>query len=97
MQYIPNGPQIPDELIQAHQDGHVVFFCGSGISIPSGLPNFCGLVKQIYKKLNTKKTPIEDKLNRRGEYDRVLESLEKRMTKEIVRKELIDILRPKHI
>ena len=47
MQYIPNGPQIPDELIQAHQDGHVVFFCGSGISIPTGLPNFCGLVKQI--------------------------------------------------
>ena len=97
MQYIPNGPQIPDELIQAHQDGHVVFFCGSGISIPTGLPNFCGLVKQIYKNLNAKKTPIEDKLNKREEYDRVLESLEKRMTRENVRKHLKDILSPKHI
>ena len=28
MQFIPNGPDIPDALLQAHEDGRVVFFCG---------------------------------------------------------------------
>ena len=56
MQHIPNGPQIPDELLFAHQEGRVVFFCGSGISIPAGLPNFKELIDQLYKRLNTDKT-----------------------------------------
>lgn len=32
MQFITNGPDIPDALLQAHEDGRVVFFCGAGIS-----------------------------------------------------------------
>ena len=38
MQFITNGPDIPDALLQAHKDGRVVFFCGAGISYPAGLP-----------------------------------------------------------
>lgn len=94
MQYIPNGPQIPDELIQAHQDGRVVFFCGSGISVPCGLPNFCGLVDQIYKRLNIEKTDLEKKLNHAKQYDQILESLEKRKSRIKVRKELMHVLTP---
>lgn len=94
MQYIPNGPQIPDELIQAHQDGRVVFFCGSGISVPCGLPNFCGLVEQIYKRLNIEKTDLEKKLNHAKQYDQILESLEKRKSRIKVRKELMHVLTP---
>lgn len=94
MQYIPNGPQIPDELLQAHQDGRVVFFCGSGISIPCGLPNFCGLVKQIYEKLNQVPTDLESKLKDTKQFDQLIESLEKRKSRESVRKCLMKILTP---
>lgn len=45
MQFITNGPDIPDELLQAHEEGRVVFFCGAGISYPAGLPGFKGLVE----------------------------------------------------
>jgi hypothetical protein len=38
MQFIAHGPDIPDALLQAHEEGCVVFFCGAGISYPAGLP-----------------------------------------------------------
>ena len=47
MQFVTNGPDIPDELLQAHEEGRVVFFCGAGISYPAGLPGFKGLVELI--------------------------------------------------
>ena len=50
MQFIKNGPDIPERLLQAHEDGRVVFFCGAGISYPAGLPGFKGLVDRIYAK-----------------------------------------------
>src|SRR6476659_2933651 len=40
MQFVTNGPDIPDAVLQAHEDGRVVFFCGAGISYPAGLPGF---------------------------------------------------------
>jgi NAD-dependent SIR2 family protein deacetylase len=40
MQLNHYGPDIPDELLQAHEQGTVVFFCGAGISCPAGLPLF---------------------------------------------------------
>lgn len=46
MQFIQNGPDIPDTLLEAHEEGRVVFFCGAGISYPAGLPGFSGLVKK---------------------------------------------------
>ena len=47
MQFITNGPDIPDRLLQLHEEGRVVFFCGAGISFPAGLPGFGELVKQL--------------------------------------------------
>jgi len=32
MQFVTNGPDIPDALLQAHEEGRVVFFYGAGIS-----------------------------------------------------------------
>jgi len=32
VQFITNGPDTPDALLQAHEDGRVVFFCGAGIA-----------------------------------------------------------------
>ena len=44
MQFIKNGPDIPERLLQQHEEGRVVFFCGAGISYPAGLPGFGDLV-----------------------------------------------------
>ena len=51
MQFVKGGPDIPERLMQAHEDGHVVFFCGAGISYPADLPGFAGLVNKIYLRL----------------------------------------------
>ena len=51
MQLIQNGPDIPDRLMQAHEEGQVVFFCGAGISYPAGLPSFKGLISKLYARL----------------------------------------------
>ena len=59
MQLISNGPDIPNTLLQAHEDGRVVFFCGAGISYPAGLPGFEDLVKKIYTFLGTTCSDIE--------------------------------------
>jgi hypothetical protein len=59
MQFITNGPDIPDALLQADEDGRVVFFCGAGISYPAGLPGFKGLVGAIYRLLGTMPDAIE--------------------------------------
>ena len=49
--FVANGPDIPESLLQVHEEGRVVFFCGAGISYPAGLPGFGGLVKAIYSEL----------------------------------------------
>lgn len=51
MQFIKNGPDVPEKLLQAHADGRVVFFCGAGISYPAGLPGFGGLVTAMARRL----------------------------------------------
>lgn len=53
MQFIKDGPDIPEALLLAHEEGRVIFFCGAGISYPAGLPDFKGLVEKLYKELNT--------------------------------------------
>lgn len=58
MQLIQNGPDIPDRLMQAHEEGQVVFFCGAGISYPAGLPGFEGLVSKLYAGLSTPPTEV---------------------------------------
>ena len=56
--FATHGPDIPERLLQVHEDGRVVFFCGAGISYPAGLPGFGGLVDAIYDELGTPKEPI---------------------------------------
>ncbi len=49
--WITRGPDLPPELLQALEDGKLVFFCGAGVSYPAGLPSFRGLVEQVYARL----------------------------------------------
>ena len=51
MQFVNGGPDVPEGLLQAHEDARVVFFCGAGISYPAGLPSFETLVKKLYSEL----------------------------------------------
>lgn len=96
MQFIIDGPDIPDELLQAHEEGRVVFFCGAGISYPAGLPGFKGLVEQIYDKNGTEQTEIEREVFERQQFDATLDLLERRLPggRLAVRRALADALEP---
>lgn len=97
MQFITNGPDIPDELLQAHEEGRVVFFCGAGISYPAGLPGFKGLVEQIYELNGTALSDIERESFERGQFDATLDLLERRLPgqRQAVRSKLAEALKPK--
>ena len=97
MQFITHGPDIPDALLQAHEEGRVVFFCGAGISYPAGLKNFEWLVEQIYRLNGTTHSDIEDEAFRRGQFDATLDLLEQRLPGQrlAVRRALAQALKPK--
>lgn len=96
MQFITNGPDIPDALLQAHEDGRVVFFCGAGVSYPAGLPGFKGLVDEIYQRNGTAPSDIERAALDRGQYDATLDLLERRLPGQrlAVRRALAEALKP---
>ncbi|OWY03554.1 hypothetical protein B6V75_08975 [Thioclava sp. F1Mire-8] len=52
MQFIEDGPDIPDELLLALDEGRVVFFCGAGVSrAKAKLPDFFGLADEVLTTL----------------------------------------------
>ncbi|WP_366657026.1 SIR2 family protein [Fodinicurvata sp. EGI_FJ10296] len=89
---IQDGPDIPVELMNRRDDGNVVFFCGSGISAPTGLPMFSGLVSEIYDRTSETPTDLEKTLCGNGQYDKVLGLLEDRLNPGRLRREAIEIL-----
>lgn len=97
MQFVVNGPDIPDALLQAHEEGRVVFFCGAGISYPAGLPGFKGLVEKIYGLNGTALTDIEREAFERGQFDATLDLLERRLPGQrlALRRALAQALQPK--
>ena len=68
------GPVVPDALVQGLEDDKVVIFCGAGISMGAGLPDFNGLVKHCYEALH-----VDPPKSKRSEWtwpDRLLGALE---------------------
>ncbi|MBN2752558.1 MAG: SIR2 family protein [Rhodospirillaceae bacterium] len=51
MRFLANGPIIPDALLMERDAGRVVFFCGAGVSIPAGKPDFSKLTQHVIDKL----------------------------------------------
>lgn len=47
MRFHPDGPSIPDILLDRCDAGRVVFLCGAGVSVPSGMPNFIDLTLYV--------------------------------------------------
>lgn len=95
MQFIPNGPDIPNQLLQAHEEGCVAFFCGAGISYPADLPGFKDLVDKIYENIGELKTDLEEEAYKSWRFDTTLDLLEKRLgQRSIVRTALAKALNP---
>lgn len=96
MQFVQNGPDIPDALLQAHEEGRVVFFCGAGISRPAGLPGFDGLVYDLYDRVGEHPNRLESEFLSEKQLDRVIGLLEQRIQggRKNLRRHLSDILKP---
>lgn len=96
MQFIKNGPDIPERLLQAHEDGRVVFFCGAGISYPARLPGFSGLVERLYAALAVTANPVQQAAIKAKQFDTAIGLLEADIVggREAVRRALAGILRP---
>ena len=63
MRFFENGPAIPDELLNARDEGRVVFFCGAGVSrAKAKLPDFFGLAKKVMKTLGVQADSLARKL-----------------------------------
>jgi hypothetical protein len=95
-QFIRNGPDIPERLLQLHEDGQVVFFCGAGISYPARLPGFGGLVAKLYAALSVVPTAVQQSAIKAGQFDTAIGLLEADIVggRETVRRALAGILTP---
>ncbi|MCP9447454.1 MAG: hypothetical protein NNA22_07780, partial [Nitrospira sp.] len=96
MQFVHNGPDIPERLLRAHEDGRVVFFCGAGVSYPAGLPGFSGLVNELYRRLSVTPNAVQQAAIKAGQFDTAIGLLEGDIVggREAVRRELASILTP---
>lgn len=94
--FINNGPDLPERLLQAHEDGRVVFFCGAGISYQAKLPGFSGLVKKLYDQLKVTPNTIQKTAIKSGQFDTAIGLLEADIIggRQTVRRKLATILRP---
>lgn len=52
MRFHPDGPSVPDILLERCDAGRVVFLCGAGVSLPSGMPTFVGLTQYVIESFD---------------------------------------------
>jgi len=109
MRFIPDGPDIPDELIVARDSGDVVFFCGAGVSQHlAKLPGFEALGRTVIESLGTtSESPARRLLDKAVETgrmagvggllatDRVFSLLEREFEVRDVRAAVAEAIRPK--
>ncbi len=76
MQFVTNGPDVPEKLLQAHEEGKVVFFCGAGISFPAGLPSFGGLVCKLYDQMGVTPDAVQKQALNAEQFDTAVSLLE---------------------
>lgn len=76
MQFVKNGPNVPEKLIQAHEEGRVVFFCGAGISFPAKLPGFGKLVRDLYDQVGVLPDEVQELALKNSQFDTAVSLLE---------------------
>jgi hypothetical protein len=69
MRYFAQGPNLPNELLEERDNGKVVFFCGAGVSLNSGLPGFIDLAKQVLESFGAPEGSSARTLLARAEND----------------------------
>lgn len=97
--FVKDGPTFPYQVLQAHEEEKVVFFCGAGISYYTGLPGFKELVRDTFKKCGhplpdekqAAKTP-EGTAFYTGQFDQALHLLEDLVGRQVARSGAIEIL-----
>ena len=96
MQFVRFGPDIPERLLQTHEDGRVVLFCGAGVSYPAGLPGFRDLTKALFDRLGETPSSIEQSAIDRKQFDTAIGLLESRIVggRSAVRQNVGSILTP---
>ncbi|MGH2442610.1 MAG: SIR2 family protein [Chloroflexota bacterium] len=101
MQFIENGPDIPDDLLEAHEQGRVVFFCGAGVSYPAGLPSFRRLTQLIIAEIGATLNSTQQAAFDADRFDTVLDLLERdkpdghmKVRKALVKSLIPDLTRP---
>lgn len=96
MQFVLNGPDVPERLLQLHEDGRVVFFCGAGISYPARLPGFKGLVSRLYQALSVTPDLVQESAIKAGQFDTAIGLLESDVVdgRASVRRALAKVLSP---
>jgi hypothetical protein len=98
MEFVKDGPDIPERLLQVHEEGNVVFFCGAGISFPAGLPGFGDLVKKLYEEMGVVPNDIQKAALSKHQYDTAISLLEnindKRSWRTSVREKMAQLLSP---
>lgn len=94
--FLDGGPEIPENLLHAQEDGRLVFFCGAGISAAAGLPLFGSLVTQLYEKSGVTPNRIQAAAIKYKQYDVSIELLENNYIggRIEIRNNLIEILEP---
>jgi NAD-dependent SIR2 family protein deacetylase len=98
MQFIQNGPNIPERLLQLHEDGQLIFFCGAGISMGAELPSFKGLVDALYEELRPNPSDTQSAALKARQYDTAIYLLENDVVggRITVRNEVYKQLKPAH-
>ena len=76
MQFTNGGPTVPNSLLQAHEEGRVVFFVGAGISYNVGLPDFERLVTDLISRLGYAPSAIIKSALDQKRYDTAIDLLE---------------------
>jgi hypothetical protein len=111
MRFFADGPAIPDALLVARDEGQVLFFCGSGVSLArAGLPNFFGLADKVIEALGTAtasraRAVVEasravgriDGVGSLVAADRVFSLLEEEFSVAQVRQKVAEALRPERV
>ena len=94
MQFVANGPDVPESLLRQHEEGRVVFFAGAGVSKASGLPDFPRLVTCLFKALNVTPGDIQRRALCDEQYDTAVRLLEENHVggREAVRTQVATIL-----
>jgi hypothetical protein len=94
--FVKNGPELSYEVLHAHEEKRLVFFCGAGISYYTGLPGFRELVEEACSECghpvtSTRNIALKEAFEGQ-QYDLALHILEQQVERSVARKKLRSLL-----